>query len=78
MSTHHCRNVFRIVNFVHFSTQDVQMTISVHKAVALPVDSPLARFALPKGFPFLVIDEKAKIIEPALLYLRATALTNFS
>jgi integrase len=50
------------------------MTISVHKAVALPADSPFARYALPTGFPFLVIDEQEKIIEPALLYLRATAL----
>lgn len=50
------------------------MTISVHYAVELPSDSPLARYALPKDFPFLVIDEEAKIIEPALLYLRATLL----
>lgn len=50
------------------------MTISVHKAVELPSNSPLARFAFPKDFPFLVIDEEAKIIEPVLLYLRATLL----
>lgn len=49
------------------------MTISVHLAVALPAESPLARYALPEGFPFLVVDEEAKIIEPALLFLRDKA-----
>jgi integrase len=50
------------------------MSISVHKAVALPKDSPWFSHAIPEGFPFLVIDEQMKIIEPALLYLIHTKL----
>lgn len=50
------------------------MSISVHKAVQLPEDSPWAADALPKGFPFLVCDEESTIIEPATLYLLATQL----
>ncbi|MGK5034507.1 tyrosine-type recombinase/integrase [Janthinobacterium sp. LB3P118] len=50
------------------------MTISVHKAVLLPKDSPWFSHALPENFPFLVIDEQSKIIEPALLYLIHTQL----
>lgn len=50
------------------------MTVSVHQAVALPNDSPYASHAVPKGFPFLVVDEQSKIIEPALLYLLSTQL----
>lgn len=50
------------------------MTISVHKAVSLPKDSPWFSHALPTGFPFLVIDEQSKIIEPALLFLIHTHL----
>lgn len=50
------------------------MTISVHKAVALPKDSPMSADALPAGFPFLVIDERLEIVEPVLLYLIKTQL----
>lgn len=50
------------------------MSISVHHAAALPAESPWARYALPNGFPFLVIDEQSKIIEPTLLYLLETQL----
>lgn len=47
------------------------MSISVHNVVALPSESPFVAHALPAGFPFLVVDEQMKIIEPALLFLLA-------
>lgn len=50
------------------------MSISVHLAVALPTESPGFHDALPIGFPFLVIDEQSKIIEPVLLYLLSSQL----
>lgn len=50
------------------------MSISVHKATPLPKDSPWAVHALPEGFPFIVIDEHSKIIEPVMLYLVGTQL----
>lgn len=50
------------------------MSISVHKAVPLPRDSPWGLDAIPEGFPFLVIDEESKIVEPVALYLLAAHL----
>lgn len=46
------------------------MTVAVEVAAALPAYSPLARWALPGGFPFLVVVERMEIIEPVLVHLQ--------
>lgn len=45
--------------------------ITLWKANELPKDDPLSKFAMPKGFPFLVVesDESIEIQEHVLLYL---------
>ena len=45
--------------------------ITLWKANELPKNDPLSKFALPEGFPFLVVesDESIEIQEHVLLYL---------
>lgn len=45
------------------------MTITVVRASAMKATHPLARYALPVDFPFLVIEETMQIIEPVLHHL---------
>ena len=46
-----------------------QRNLIVELATVLPDGSPLKRYALPKGFPFLIDDDTHEIVEPALLFL---------
>jgi integrase/recombinase XerC len=44
------------------------MTIIVHKLVGLPKNHAFSAFALPKGFPVVLIQEQCKILEHVLLF----------
>lgn len=51
------------------------MTVVVQFAAKLPASSPLVGYALPEGFPFLVLEETMAILEPVLEHLYATHVT---
>lgn len=51
------------------------MTVVVKFAAKLTARSPLAPYALPERFPFLIIEETMMILEPVLLHLYQTHIT---
>lgn len=68
----HMQSTFSAINvFIYIDGVAGGKMITLWKANELPKNDPLSKFALPEGFPFLVVesDEGIEIQEHALLYL---------